>query len=233
MQTDQTVTEAPAVEPIAAEPKDTSIPLAERIAAAKAAREAEQKRTRKTASVQAVASHPAAKKAVAKLAKTPSKKEPTVKKDKQVREIKKVAGKKIVVSSVSKKKETGSSGSGKALTEAICSICHKPLSRHTSVSQGMGDTCAAKIKMLPKGVTLEQHYESMIKTDVPDGWIKLSEAIEKARKKGISGYRFIQACGGDRMIRKPINSFFKVIFVANTRYINGECMKHLGDLEKV
>lgn len=116
--------------------------------------------------------------------------------------------------------------------EAICSMCGKPLSRHTSVEAGMGDICRMKLSWLPKGVTLEQHYERITVNDVPDGFIKFADAYAKAREKGTSGYRFIQAIGGDRMIRKPINSNFKVVIVKGVRYINRDSLKHLSDLEK-
>lgn len=212
------------VEPIKVDPKDTSIPLADRIAAAKAAREAEQKvGKKKAAASKAVASHPTAKKAVAKISKA----KPVVKAEPKKKAMAKTEPKKAAPKKVEVK------GHGRQTNTAVCSVCGKDLSRHSSVENGMGDTCAAKIKLLPKGVTLEQHYEGLTKTDVPDGWIKLSEAIAKAQSKGISGYRFIQACGGDRMIRKPINKFFQVAFVSGTRYINADCMKHLEDLKKV
>ena len=113
-----------------------------------------------------------------------------------------------------------------------CSICHKPLSRHTSVAAGMGDTCAHKIKLLPKGMTMEEHYSNLKVIDVPEKCIKLDVAITKAKAKGISGYRFVQAIGGDRMLRKPFNLSFKVVLVGNTRYISSDCLKHLEELKK-
>lgn len=120
-----------------------------------------------------------------------------------------------------------SSGSG------ICSLCHKPLSRHSSVSAGMGDTCAGKIKLLPAGTTMEDHYAKITVTEIPDGYIKLKDAVAKLKEKGISGYRLMQAIGGERMLRKPLNSNFKTVMFGNTRYINGACLKSWRDLEKV
>ena len=120
-----------------------------------------------------------------------------------------------------------------ASDEAVCTICHKPLSKHTSVAQGMGDTCAMKIKLLPAGTTMEDHYEKLTVGDVPVGYIKLKDAIAKLNEKGITTHRIVQAIGGDRMLRKPLNNNFKVIFVGRVRYINGACLKNWRDLEKV
>jgi hypothetical protein len=117
--------------------------------------------------------------------------------------------------------------------EAVCSICHKPLSNHVSVGNGMGAICSSKIKLLPKGTTLEDHYASITLDEAPDGFIKLRDALEKLKAKGISVYRVVQAMGGDRMLRPPLNDNFKVVFVAGTRYINGACLKNWKDLEKV
>lgn len=140
-------------------------------------------------------------------------------------------GKKVVM--IGKTSDKASQQSSKSTTEAICSVCHKPLSKHTSVANGMGDTCAAKIKLLPKGVSLEDHYEKLTVFTVPDGYIKLRDAVKKLQAKGISGYRIMQAIGGERMLRKPINSNFKVVFVGKVRYINGACLANWKDLVKV
>lgn len=121
----------------------------------------------------------------------------------------------------------------KGANTSICSFCGKPLSRHSSVEQGMGDTCASKIKLLPKGTTIEEHYAGLTVPTLPAGYIKLKDAIAAARKKGISGYRFLQAIGGDRMLRPPLNSNFKTVLHNRTRYVNGNCLKHLDDLKKV
>lgn len=121
----------------------------------------------------------------------------------------------------------------KAGGSAICSICHKPLSRHESVAQGMGDTCAAKIAMLPTGTTLADHYEKISVDEIPDGYLKLKDVVEKLKVRGISGYRLMQAIGGERMLRKPINSNFKVVMVAGVRYINGACLQNWKDLVKL
>jgi hypothetical protein len=134
----------------------------------------------------------------------------------------------------SAKKAEGKATSGSSATgETICSICHKPLSKHSSVEAGMGDTCANKIKLLAPGTTLEDHYEKLTVFDVPDGYIKLKDAFDKLREKGFSLHRLLQAVGGDRHLRKPLNPNFKVVFVGRVRYINGACLKNWKDLEKV
>ena len=145
-----------------------------------------------------------------------------------------IASLKIVAKAAAKKhaakdEPKGASWSG----EAVCSICHKPLSKHTSVQNGMGDTCANKIKLLPAGTTLEEHYEKLSADEVPEGYLKLKDAIAKLNDKNISTYRVLQAVGGDRMLRKPLNSHFKVVIVAGTRYINGASIKNYKDLIKV
>lgn len=140
------------------------------------------------------------------------------------------AAKKLTAKPTAAKKADKSDG---ANAEAVCSLCHKPLSRHTSVSAGMGEVCQGKIKLLPAGTTMEDHYENITVWELPDGYIKLKDAIEKLNAKGISTYRVLQAIGGDRMLRKPINSNFKVVIFGRTRYINGACIKNWRDLEKV
>ena len=121
--------------------------------------------------------------------------------------------------------------SGSEATE--CSVCGKPLSRHSSVENGMGEVCASKIKMLPAGTTLEDHYAKIMVDDIPEGYIKLKDAIAKLNEKGVSTYRIIQAIGGERMILKPLNSHFKVVMVNHVRYINNEAIRNWRELEKV
>lgn len=142
---------------------------------------------------------------------------------------KKPTTKKIVAKLSKPEADKGGGTSG----EAVCSLCRKPLSRHTSVSAGMGEVCQGKIKLLPAGTTMEDHYEKITVWELPDGYIKLKDAIEKLNAKGISTYRVLQAIGGDRMLRKPINPNFKVVIFGRTRYINGACIKNWRDLEKV
>jgi hypothetical protein len=123
--------------------------------------------------------------------------------------------------------ETSNSG------EAVCSICHKPLSRSSSISARMGDVCQHKMSLLPQGVSLEEHYANLTDYEVPEGWIKVKDAASKAREKGYSVYRFVQAIGGDRMLRKPLNKFFQVKLIKGVRYIDGEVLRHIKDMEKV
>ena len=121
----------------------------------------------------------------------------------------------------------------KPAMSATCSVCGKPLTRPASVSQGHGDICDAKVKLLPAGVTLADHYGNLTEAEVPEGFVLLKEAIAQARTKGCSGYRFIQACGGDRMLRPPFNEHFKVVFVQGKRYVSRLALQDLGLLVKV
>jgi hypothetical protein len=134
---------------------------------------------------------------------------------------------------VKKEAPKEASKQAKGAMTKVCSFCGKPLSRHSSVEAGMGDVCNSKHKLLPAGMTIENYRSGLTEVDVPDGWIKLKEAIAKAKTKGVSGYRFLQACGGDRMLRKPLNKVFKVIYVDGARYIDSDCLKHLAELKKV
>lgn len=135
----------------------------------------------------------------------------------------KVAKRKVEV----KKAQTGKSAS----KTGICSFCGKPLSRHSSVENGMGDVCASK-KALLKGKSLEDHMASMTVYDEPgDKYISVKKAIEIARKKGISGYRVLIAMGGDRMLRKPFNSHFQVVIYKGQRYLPKSFQNHLKDIE--
>lgn len=118
-------------------------------------------------------------------------------------------------------------------TVATCSVCGKPLTRPASAAQGQGDICAAKVKLLPAGETMADHYETLSVVEVPEGFMLLKEAIALARTKGCSGYRFIQACGGDRMLRPPFNEHFKVVFVQGKRYVSRQSLKDLECLKKV
>ena len=114
-----------------------------------------------------------------------------------------------------------------------CSICGKPLNRATSVEHGMGDICAGKMKLLPAGTTMADHYALLSLLEVPEGYILLKDAIVEAKAKKISGYRFLQACGGDRMLHAPFNANFKVVFVLGKRYIPKACLDDLKLLVKV
>jgi hypothetical protein len=94
-------------------------------------------------------------------------------------------------------------------------------------------TRIAPSKKLPDGVTIEDHYASLRKKEVPEGWITLASAIKTAKaKKNISAYRFVQVIGGDRMLSKPFSKEFKVILVGHTRYISKECLARLDDIVK-
>jgi len=114
-----------------------------------------------------------------------------------------------------------------------CSICGKPLTRGSSVSAGMGDVCSNKGHLLAKGETLEQHMEKVTRSEIPAGFMPLSEAWSKLRKAGYSTYRIQQAVGGNGLFRPPLNSYFKTVYVGSRKYINAECLKHMSDMKKL
>lgn len=124
---------------------------------------------------------------------------------------------------MAKKKST------KKAEEKVCEVCGKPLSRHKSVSQGMGETCHTKLEALrARGFEdAQQLRASTIAKEVPAGWILLKDAINKAKKKQTSTYRFLQLIGGDRMAFKPYHKDFKVVFFAGARYISPKALDHL------
>lgn len=114
-----------------------------------------------------------------------------------------------------------------------CGICKKPLTRGKSIEQGMGDVCAHKIALLAPGATLEKHYASKTVTELPPGYVKFMDAAKVAKAFGISGYRFLQVCGGDRHIRPALNKHFEVIFFEGKRYIPASYDMHLKEVEKI
>jgi hypothetical protein len=133
----------------------------------------------------------------------------------------KPATRKVLKAKAPSKKPVEKEGSSSNGSNGKCSICGKLLSRHSSVSNGMGDTCAAKLKMLPKGFTdLKEHYQSFVVVDPPSKeYIKLKEAVDIARSKGVTLYRFLTAVGGNRMLRPPLNENFQIIVYKNCRYV--------------
>ena len=114
-----------------------------------------------------------------------------------------------------------------------CNVCGKPLTRVTSMEAGIGDICASKMKLLPVGTTMADHYALLQEVDVPEDFMLLKEAVQAAREKGCSGYRFIQACGGDRVLRSPFNANFRVVFVLGKRYVSRQSLKDLALLVKI
>lgn len=122
----------------------------------------------------------------------------------------------------------------KGFTVAVsCSICGKPLTRPDSIAQGHGDICDAKVKLLPSGTTMAEHYTTLQAQEVPQGFLLLKDVIQQARVKGCSGYRFMQACGKDRLLRPPFNKNFKVVFVKGKRYVSRLSLGDLSLLKKV
>ena len=109
-----------------------------------------------------------------------------------------------------------------------CRVCGKALTRQSSILAGIGDLCRKTEDSLPKG-GLAEHYAKVRVDKIPEGWIILTKALAAANKAGISNYRFIQACGGDRAIRPPLHPSFRLVYVQNTRYISKECLEHLEE----
>lgn len=219
--------------------------LAQQIAEARAKREAEQGQSKANASNDAVASRLAETKAVNPVRSQKPKAPSTTPKPSR-KAAKKAAPKKATrrlpaqknppkAPSKAQKGSKGAPQAAKAGGKASrkCSVCGKSLTRPSSMSVGIGDVCQHHLKLLPKGTTLEDHYAAITEFDVPDGWVKFKDLVAKLQEKGISGYRLIQAIGGERMIRKPLSSHWRVKLVKGVRYINKECMKHLDELKKI
>jgi len=112
-----------------------------------------------------------------------------------------------------------------------CSFCGKPLTRPSSIAQGMGDFCAHNKGALPGGMSREKHIASLTVTELPKGYVLLKEVYLAARKAGYAGSRLIQATGGNGGIRPPLNEHFKIVFFKAKRYMPGSALKHLADLE--
>ena len=112
-----------------------------------------------------------------------------------------------------------------------CSYCGKPLTRPSSVAQGMGDFCAHNKGALPSGVSREEHIISLTVTELPKGYVLLKTVYLAARAAGYSGSRLIQATGGNGGIRPALNEHFKIVFFKAKRYMPGSALKHLADLD--
>lgn len=115
-----------------------------------------------------------------------------------------------------------------------CRLCGKRLTRGTSITAGMGPECARQTKRLPAGVTMQDHWDGFKVVEAPKGYIKLQEAVKIARSKGVSGYSFMIAIGGNRMLRPPLNENFKIVVFKNTRYVPKASVsdKELAPLKK-
>jgi hypothetical protein len=114
-----------------------------------------------------------------------------------------------------------------------CSICGKPLTRETSIVQGMGDTCAGHVKKLPAGTTLGQHYASLQLKDLTPDWVGLDVLVQAANKKGVSTYRVFQCIGGDRLLDAPLAPVFKVKFYNHKRYVSKDALKSIDLMQKI
>lgn len=132
-----------------------------------------------------------------------------------------------------KKPAKGKASARSAADEGVCSVCGKPLSRHSSVQNGMGDVCAEKtgIAQSMGYETVSEHYDSLKVEELPKGYMKLRDAVDFAKKNGVSGYAMQKAWGGNRMLGEPLNKDFKVIVFKNARYIPVTFKKHLKSLK--
>lgn len=175
---------------------------------------------------QKLAEHTQAKRKARRIAKTGSK--PGGKLSKKAL---KVAEHKNAVKQILKKDKPEPEKGNKPMY-GTCSFCGKPLTRPSSVAQGMGDFCAHNKGLLPAGVTREDHIATMTVLEEPKDSIKLRDAFEAARKAGYSAHRLMQAAGGNGGLRKPLNEHFQLTFYKNVRYLPKSVLKHFKDLEK-
>lgn len=141
----------------------------------------------------------------------------------------KVAVHKAAVKQILSKKQEPEKGGGSMY--GACSFCGKPLTKPSSVAQGMGDYCAHNKGALPNGVTREEHIASLTVTELPKDHILLKEVEQAAQKQGIARTRVLRAAGGNGGLHKPLNEHFKLVFFKGKRYLPGSVLKHLKDLE--
>ena len=141
----------------------------------------------------------------------------------------KLAVHKAAVKQILKDKQEPEKGGGSVF--GACSYCGKPLTRPSSVAQGMGDFCAHNKGALPSGVSREEHIAGLTVTELPKGYVLLKTVYLAAREAGYSGSRLIQATGGNGGIRPALNEHFKIVFFKAKRYMPGSALKHLADLD--
>jgi len=60
--------------------------------------------------------------------------------------------------------------------------------------------------------------------EVPEGWVKLADVAARYRLEGIPVSRLVTATGGDRCMKDPLHSDYKVVFVGRTRYMPPEAL---------
>jgi RNA polymerase-binding transcription factor DksA len=173
-----------------------------------------------------LAKHVEAKKAAKRASKTGSK--PDGKLSKRAY---KVAQHKAAVKQILNKKQEPEAEKGGGSLYGACSFCGKPLTRPSSIAQGMGDFCAHNKGALPAGVSRDEHIASLTVTELPKDYVLLGEVYRAAIKAGYSGSRVIRATGGNGGIRPPLNEHFKIVFYKAKRYISSSALKHLKDLE--
>lgn len=142
----------------------------------------------------------------------------------------KVAVHKAAVKQILSKKQEPEKGGGSLY--GACSFCGKPLTKPSSVAQGMGDYCAHNKGALPGGVTREEHIANLTVTELPKDYIPVGKVAKAALEAGYSGSRLKWAQGGSGGIRPPLNEHFKIVFFKGKKYMPASSLKHFKDLEK-
>ena len=61
-------------------------------------------------------------------------------------------------------------------------------------------------------------------TEVPEGWVKVSEVGAKCRVEGIPVSKFVRAFGGDRGMSPPVDPVFAFRYIGRTRYVAPEAL---------
>ena len=150
-----------------------------------------------------------------------------------VRKAKKAADKKAAKKPKAKAAPVAKEANGDLPLADTCQICGKPLTKRSSQENGMGDVCSGKAGLLPAGVSFEEHIAKHTVPTIPKGFIKVKDAHVAVMEGDIvSGYRFIQAFGGNTLLGHVHSEVFKVVYVNGIRYISKKCLQkqHLTQL---
>ena len=84
---------------------------------------------------------------------------------------------------------------------------------------------------------MEEHKASKTVDKVSAHFMPLNEAMVEVaaqqEKTGISRYRFMQAIGGNGLLRPPFSKYFECVFGPDgKRYVKKASLNHLADLVK-
>lgn len=109
---------------------------------------------------------------------------------------------------------------------ATCDICGKPLTDKESIARGRGATCEAN----SKDGEAQARRKAAIRDEVPEDYIPMKEASDLCRKMGIPVGRLVIACGGDGMVREPIDQDFWTIYVRRVRYLPKAVLARVPEL---